>query len=537
MTPEQEVQELRALLAARDREIEARNREIEELRIRLQAAEDGALRLQRDLEKLRRELHGAKSERLDPNRLPIPEPEEKSVPEDQAGATQASDTAPTAPKAGQADPKGKRGPYQWKDRKKNVRRDVSEMNDLETVCFRAEVTDRNCPCGCGAQAVTIGYEESWRLERIPARIVRHQILQEKVAWPAHRGGPSVGVRTAESSASYALPKALCGNRLLAEVGADKYADHLPAYRQSERFAREGIELSRSTLVDWLMAFANLLKPIRGWLADQVRGGGWLRADATGMPVLDPPTVKGKAHHGHLWAWGNWDSVIFEYTDNKRGETVAALFRDFKGVLLIDGATDFNLLEKAEGVTRAGCWAHARRKLYEALPYDPKKALAGLVAIRRLFMVERVVMAAPLEERVALRKDLCRPILDGIRVWVDEELPQAVPKQPLHGALQYLKNQWSRLEVFLEKGVLECHNNATERDLRRPVKGRDNYLFAGSPAGAEAAAVYYTLVGTCLLQGIDPRRYLEEVAGRLDEPVSRLTPQAIREEWEAGTGKT
>ncbi|HNC98214.1 MAG TPA: hypothetical protein PKW90_18925, partial [Myxococcota bacterium] len=167
MTPEQEIQELRALLAARDREIEARNREIEarnreieELRIRLQAAEDGALRLQRDLEKLRRELHGAKSERLDPNRLPIPEPEEKSVPEDQAGATQASDTAPTAPKAGQADPKGKRGPYQWKDRKKNVRRDVSEMNDLETVCFRAEVTDRNCPCGCGAQAVTIGYEES-----------------------------------------------------------------------------------------------------------------------------------------------------------------------------------------------------------------------------------------------------------------------------------------------------------------------------------------------------------------------------------------
>jgi hypothetical protein len=112
----------------------------------------------------------------------------------------------------------------------------------------------------------------------------------------------------------------------------------------------------------------------------------------------------------------------------------------------------------------------------------------MVAIRRLFMVERVVMAAPLEERVGLRKTLCRPILDGIRVWVDEELPQAVPKQPLHGALQYLKNQWSRLEVFLEKGMLECHNNATERDLRRPVKGRDNYLFAGSPAGAEAAAV-------------------------------------------------
>ena len=238
MTPEQEIQELRALLAARDREIEARNREIEarnrevearnreiearnqeieELRIRLQAAEDGVLRLQRDLEKLRRELHGAKSERLDPNRLPIPEPEEKAAPKEQSGTAEAPETteAPADPKAGQADPKGKRGPYKWNNRKKNVRRDVSEMNDLETVCFRAEVADRNCPCGCGAQAVTIGYEESWRLERIPARIVRHQILQEKVAWPSHRDGPSVGVKTGESPVSYALPRALCGNRLLA----------------------------------------------------------------------------------------------------------------------------------------------------------------------------------------------------------------------------------------------------------------------------------------------------------------------------------
>jgi transposase len=122
------------------------------------------------------------------------------------------------------------------------------------------------------------------------------------------------------------------------------------------------------------------------------------------------------------------------------------------------------------------------------------------------------------------------ILAGIRKWVDEELPRAVPGAPIHRALQYLDNQWGRLCVFLEHAAIACHNNDTERDLRRPVKGKANFHFAGSPRGARVAAIFYTLIGTCLLQGIDPRRYLREVAGRLDEPPARLTPQAVRVQW-------
>jgi transposase len=530
MTPEQEIKELRALLARRDAQLAAAQREAEELRVRLAAAEEGAARLQRELEKLRRELSGSTSERLDPNRLPIPEP-----PPEPGETPKSSEVKEPTGASGDAKKGGKRGPYNWKNRTKNQRRDVSEMEELETIVHTANVVERHCSCGCGAEAVTVGYDTHWRIERIPARMVRHKIILEKVAFPDHgrvREG-TAPVVTAPSPVNYALPKALCGNQLLVDVVTDKYCDHLPAYRQSERFTREGIDFSRSTLVDWLMAFAVLLGPIVKWLGDQVRGGGWLRADATGLPVLDPPRVKGKAHHGHLWAWGNYETVIFQYTDNKRGETVAALFKDFKGVILSDGASDFNLLEKTEGVTRAGCWAHARRRLYEALPYDSRRSLLGLAAIRKLFLAERVVLAAPMNQRVSLRKELCRPILDGIRAWVDEELPRAVPRQPLHSALQYLDNQWPRLVVFLEHAGVESHNNATERDLRRPVKGRDNYMFAGSPRGAEAAAVYYSLIGTCLLQGLDPRRYLMEIAGRLDEPVSHLTPQAVREKWEAG----
>lgn len=544
MTVEQEIQELRAILAERDAQLAERDTQLkavrleaEELRARLAAAEDGAVRLERELAKLRRELAGPRSERLDPNRIIPPEPPGAEPTSDTAigepGATTGAEEKTEEERKEEAKKAGKRK-LNWKNRTKNRRRDISEMDELDTVVHVSPVTDRLCPCGCGAPAVTIGEHVSWRIERIPARLVRHKIVEEKVAFPGHGkvSDDPATIVTAPPPVAYALPKAMCGNQLLAEIVVDKYADHLPAYRQSDRFAREGIDLPRSTLVDWLMEFAELLRPIVKWLADQVRGGGWLRADAGGMPVLDPAKTKGSAHHGHIWAWGNYDTVIFQYTDNKRAETVAALFEGFKGVVVIDGATDFNLLEKADGIVRAGCWAHARRKFYEALPYDAKRSLRALGAIRQLFLAERVVLAAPLDQRLALREELCRPMLNGIRAWVDEELPRAVPRQPMHGALQYLDNQWPRLEVFLSQAEIACHNNATERDLRRPVKGRENYLFCGSPRGADNAAVYYTLIGTCLLQGIDPKRYLVDIAGRLDEPAARLTPQAVREEWEA-----
>ena len=157
-------------------------------------------------------------------------------------------------------------------------------------------------------------------------------------------------------------------------------------------------------------------------------------------------------------------------------------------------------------------------------------MRALAAIRELFLVERVVMNAPMEERLSLREELCRPVIEGFRRWVDEEWPSAVPGDPFHRALQYVRNQWNRLLVFLEHDEIACHNNDTERDLRRPVKGKLNYLFAGSPRGARVAAVYYSLIGTCLLQAMDPRRYLVEILGRLDEPALRLTPHAVRERW-------
>ena len=159
-----------------------------------------------------------------------------------------------------------------------------------------------------------------------------------------------------------------------------------------------------------------------------------------------------------------------------------------------------------------------------------RAAAALTTIRLLFMAERTVMGASEDQRLELRDELCRPIAEGFRQWVDAELPRVVPRSPIHKALNYVRNQWDRLVVFLDVPTIPCHNNDTERDLRRPVKGKHNYTFAGSPRGARAATVYYSLFGTCLVQGLDPERYLVEILGRLDEPASRLTPQAIRDQW-------
>lgn len=509
-----------AVIAQRETELTAARHENQALRARAESAEEALARLQRDLERLRRQITGPSSERIvDPNQLPLP-----IGPDDAADDRQQEDADEPEHEDKKKRRKSRRG-------KRGGRRKISEMDHLRTLVHTRHVEDRSCPCGCGAQAQTIGFDVSWRLERIPAEMIRHKNEQEKVGFPHHDGADTGTVLTAPSPLSYALPKAMCGNRLLTQIVIDKYADHLPLHRQAERFRREGFDLARSTLCDWVMDLGELLEPITRRMELQVRAGTWLRADATGMPVMDRQRVKGRTHHGHLWAWGNYETVIFTYTPDKKAETVADLFKDFAGPLLIDGASDFNLVEKNEGVTRAGCWAHARRKLYEALSYDAVGALKGLAAIRQLFLAERIVMGAPIEERLALRDELCRPVLDGIRRWVDEELPKQVPRSPLHAALRYIDNQWSRLVVFLEHAEIACHNNDTERDLRRPVKGKHNYLFAGSPRGAHAAAVYYTLIGTCLLQGIDPKRYLTEILGRLDEPPSRLTPHAIREAWE------
>lgn len=515
-----ELEALRAELAQERALRLAAEQAVEEERARRIAAEQVVLRMKRDIERLERQLMGPKSERvLDPEDQPLPDP---SGGEDDPEDESEEEPAESEPIEGDAK----------KKRRKGGRRKIADMNELRTVEYRSEAAKQLCPCGCGARGRAIGEEISWRLEYEPAKLYRIRLVREKAAFPDHEGpGPATVVTPEPPGIAFALPRAMCGNSLLAQIAIDKYADSLPLFRQEQRFERLGVSLSRSTMCDWMMALATFLEPIWKHMSREVLSGTWLRADAASHPVKDATRVRGKVHRGHLWAFGNYETVLFKYTPDKTAVTVASLFPGFKGTVLIDGASDFNLLEKTEGVVRAGCWAHARRYLYEALKHDRKLALRGLGAIRELFLAERLVMAAPVEARTAMRDELCKPVLEGIRHWVTEQLPRQVPGSPGHAALQYIDNQWDRLLVFLTTPKIACSNNDTERDLRRPVKGRVNWHYYENPGGAKAAAVYYSFVGTCMLQGIDPLKYFVEIFGRLDEPPAALTPHAIREQWQ------
>lgn len=527
---------LRAELAARDAAIAEREATIAstaaalaehqatiaDLRERLAAAEDAAQRLQRDMEKLTRQVSAAATRS---ERHVAPDDEPPPISPDGEPPRPPDDGASNASTAGAPEKK-------WRKKRDDAkvtphgRRDLAEA-DLDEVVVEAKI-DPDCTCAkCGKVLKSIGSLVSYRLELVPAHYVRHKVIIDQRACPDH---PALGVKTATSPVSYALPKALCGNRLLANVIVDKYGDHLPLARQESRFEREGMHIARATLCDWMMASGELLRPIIQQMRLQVRAGAWVRSDATGLPVRKDE-LHGKTHLGHLWCYGNHEQVIFEYTADKKAPTVAAMFVGFKGTIVIDGATDFNLLEKVDGVERAGCWAHARRYFYEALSTDAKRSTTALATIRKLFLAERIVMAAPEDQRLALRHELCKPILDGFRIWLDELLPELEPKNPLRSAVQYTRNQWNRLVVILRNPAIPAHNNDSERDLRKAVTGRRNWLVAGSERGARAMASHYTLIGSCLLQGIDPRAYLYEILGRLDEPPERLTPAAIREQWQ------
>lgn len=525
MDLDDENRRLRAALAERDAQIADHRAEITDLRERLAAAEEAAQRLQRDIEKLKRQLIGPRSERLvDPETGPIPTPPDAEVPT--TGASEPGTAA--TPTESDTEPETKKEKRQRKAPKAapHGRRDLSAMDDLAVVTIEGKVGPMGCRA-CGRPLKAIGPLVTWRLEQVPAHFVRHKIVLEQCACPDH---PQLGVTTAACPQPYALPRAMCGNRLLAQIAVDKYADHLPLNRQSGRFEREGVSLAVATLSDWMMALGELVGPIADQVAKEVRSGDWLRSDATGLPVRDEK-LQGRTHHGHLWCYGNHEQVVFAYTDDKKAPTVAEMFAGFRGTVVVDGASDFNLLEATEGVERAGCWAHARRYFYEALSTDAQRATVALTAIRKLFLAERLVMSAPEADRLRLREETCSPIVDGFKKWLDEIEPTLEPRNPLHAAVQYTRNQWQRLQVFLQNARIPAHNNDSERDLRKTVTGRKNWLVAGSARGARMMARHYTLIGSCLLQGIDPRAYLVEILGRLDEPPRRLTPAAIREQWE------
>src|SRR6266700_3967164 len=328
-----------------------------------------------------------------------------------------------------------------------------------------------------------------------------------------------------------IERGVAGPGLLAHVLVSKYADHLPLYRQSEIYARHGVELERSTLADWVGGTAQLLEPLVEALRRYAIAAGKLHADDTPVPVLAPGN--GKTKTGRLWTYVRDDrptgdqaapAVWFAYSPDRKGEHPERHLRKFCGTLQADAYAGFNQLYENGRIQEAACWAHVRRKFYDLQQaHTSLVATEALVRIGALYTIEKEIRDRPPEERRQVRQARSKPLLASLRQWFEAALPKLSRKSDTTVAIRYALSRWDALARYCDDGHIEIDNNAAERALRAVALGRKNYLFAGSDSGGERAAAIYTLIGTAKLNGLDPEAYLREVLTRIaDHPISRIS---------------
>ncbi len=379
-----------------------------------------------------------------------------------------------------------------------------------------------CPA-CGGALRRLGEDVSEMIEYLPGRyqVIRH--VRPKLSCAACQ-------KIVQAPApSRPIARGLAGPSFLAHVLVSKYADHLPLYRQSQIYAREGLDLDRSTLADWVGGASALLEPLVASLGRYVMGAKKLHGDDTPVPVLCPG--RGTTKQGRLWTYVRDDrpaastepaAVLFRYSPDRKGERPKAHLASFTGVLQADAYAGFDRLY-GERIQEAACWAHVRRKFYEIhVAHASPIAAETLDRIGRLYGIEAEIRGRPPDERVAVRKSRAGPELEALRGWLQMTLTKLSQKSELALAIRYALSRWTALTRYRDDGRLEIDNNAAERSLRAVALGRKNWLFAGSDDGGERAAVIFSLLGTAKLNDLDPEGYLRYVLERIaDHPINRV----------------
>ncbi|SFH16276.1 Transposase IS66 family protein [Algoriphagus hitonicola] len=294
---------------------------------------------------------------------------------------------------------------------------------------------------------------------------------------------------------------MAGTGLLASILTDKYVDHLPLYRQLQRFKRENIPIAASTLDGWVRQGLERLEILYDWLMKDTRGKGYLQGDETTIRVLDA-TKKKQTHLGYYWVYHNPmdGTVLFDYQKGRGKEAPKKLLEGFKGYLQSDGYAVYGQYGRQDGVTHLCCWAHARREFFDAQQNDRTKAELALTFIKKLYEVEahcREMRLSP-EDRKAYRLDKALPILDTFSNWLKENYAQVLPKSSIGKAMAYTMTRWEELTNYLMDGMLEIDNNAIENKIRPVAIGRKNYLFAGSHDAAQRAAMIYSFFAIPIL---------------------------------------
>jgi transposase len=483
----------RELLLSKDEQLISRDNEIEHLKLLIA--------------RLRRVQFGRKSEKLDR------EIEQLELRLDELEATQAEKVVASQTPAVPVSAVNAAA--------KPARRPLPEHLPRETRKYPPK--QAACP-DCGGELKHLGEDISEILEYVPARFKVIRQVRPKLACACCE-------RIVQAEApSRPIERGMAGPGLLAHVLVSKYCDHLPLYRQSEIYAREGVELERSTLADWVGGTSALLASLVEALRRHVLSATKLHADDTPVPVLAPGN--GKTKTGRLWTYVRDDrpagdetpaAVWFAYTPDRKGEHPQAHLRNFTGTLQADGYAGFDRIYEAGRIQEAACWAHVRRKFYDLVAaHKSSVAAEALERIGALYAIEKEIRGRSPEQRREVRNQQARPLLESLKQWLEAALGKLSRKSDTALAVRYALDRWEALQRYVDDGGIEIDNNAAERALRVVALGRKNYLFAGSDAGGERAAAIYSLIGTAKLNGIDPEAYLRDVLTRIaDHPVNRI----------------
>lgn len=471
--------------------------------------------LQHWVEQLLRARYGPRRERVDEHQLFL----FAAAILAQGGKTASGSDEEEAPKDHGKPPAPRRG---------HGRGALPKSLKRQRVVYDLEETKRQCP-ECQEQLRRIGEDTSERLEYVPASLVVIEEACQKYACP--KGCTVVTAVKPEAPIEKGLP----GPGLLAHVAVSKFGDHLPLHRQEEIFRRQGVELARQTMCDWMRACADLVNPLYELMKQRVLASKAVQTDDTPVPVLDPDLPRTRT--GRIWTYVGDDEhpyTVYDYTPTRSRDGPEEFLKAFRGYLQADAYSGYDHFyeEPERGIEEVACWAHARRRHFEAQSSDLMRSTVMLAYIRLLYDVEREAQERGLqgEARRALRLEKSKPILEDIHTYLVREQPHVLPKSPEGEAIAYTLSNWKALTRYLDDGDLAIDNNSSERSLRGIAVGRKNWMFYGSDNGGRTAAVLTSLIATSKRQGLDPFAYLRDLFARISShPQSRLA-DLLPDQW-------
>ena len=389
----------------------------------------------------------------------------------------------------------------------HIPRQEIELTTIEDACVQ-----------CGGKLRRLGEDVTEELEYVPGRFIVNRIVRPRFACSG------CDRFTQAQLPSRPIERGRPGPGLLAHVLVSKYADHLPLYRQSGIFDREGLDLDRSTLADWVGKSTALLEPLADAIGRHVQAGRAIFADDTPVKMLAPGT--GKTQTARLWVYGRderpWGSdtppaAWYRFSPDRKGAHPSDHLKDYKGWMHADGYVGFEDLYRSGDLREVACMAHIRRKFVDVHRSQGSAIAEETIArIAGLYAIEKRVRGSPPKQRREARRAEAKPIFEELQAWLESQLPGLSGKSPLAKAIRYALTRMKRLRPYLDHGFLEIDNNTAERAMRSIALGRKNYLFVGSQTGGKAAAIAYTLIETAKLNNIDPHTWLADTLARIPD---------------------